>query len=496
MVVSGILAVLTSPVCILLILFGVFLGIVFGAIPGLSATLAVALCLPMTFGMEPLYGLSMLIGLYVGAISGGLISAILLKIPGTPASIATCFDGHPMAARGEAGKALGTGILYSFIGGMLSVCVLIFIAPSLASITIKFGPFEYFSVGIFSLTMIGSLAGKSMVNGLISGLIGIMFALFGAAPIDGMPRFTFGFYQLETGFELLPALIGLFAISEILKTAEAKVLDAKNEIAKYTIKGFGVSMKEFKEQFVNMIRSFLIGLGIGILPGIGGGTSNLIAYSTAKNASKHPEKFGTGIPDGIVASETANNASVGGALVPLLTLGIPGDGVTAVLLGGLLVHDIQPGPMLFVKNGALMYGIFTALILAHIFMIVMEFGGLKWFVKLLDIPKSILLPIILVLCTVGAYSLRSIDFDVWSILLFGLVAYLMEKVSLPASPVVLGFILGPIVEVNLRRALMYSQGSIEPFFTRPFSLLFIVVTIVSVIIIVRNNNKRKELIVD
>ena len=391
-----------NPVCLVLILIGVIVGIIFGSIPGLSATMAIVLFLPMSFGMEPMNGISLLVGLYLGGISGGLISAILLKISGTPSSISTVFDGGPMAEKGEAGKALGIGILYSFIGGLFSIFALMFVSPYLAAVTLKFTPVEYFAVAIFSLTIIASLSGNSLLNGLLSGLFGIALSLVGMAPIDAFTRFTFGHYQLLSGFDIVVILIGVFAVTDIILAGYGrKHLADKMEKKTFELKGFGITMQEFKGQIMNMIRSSLIGIGIGILPGIGGSTAGLLAYTAEKNSSKYPEKFGTGIIDGVIASETSNNAVIGGSLIPLLTMGIPGNTVTAIFLGGLTIHGISPGPLIFDKSGQYVYGIFLALIIANIFMIIFERGGLKIFVKLLDIPKHILLPIIMVCCVVG-----------------------------------------------------------------------------------------------
>lgn len=478
---------------LLLILLGVAVGIVFGAIPGLTATMAVALCIPLTFGMSAVDSMALLVGLYIGGVSGGLISAILLKIPGTPSSIATTFDGHPMAQNGQAGKALGTGVFFSFLGGLLSFLILFFISPPLASVALRFGPFEYFAIAVFSLTMIASVSAGSTVKGLMSGLIGVILASVGTAPIDAYPRFTFGFYELDGGFNLLPALIGLFAISEILKAAESSTDITQGDIQDYRIKGLGFTVKEFVGQIGNFFRSSLIGTGIGILPGIGGGTSNILSYLTAKKSSKHPEKFGTGIIDGIVASESANNASIGGALVPLMTLGIPGDTVTAMLLGGFMIHGVTPGPLLFQNSGDLVYAIFAALIVANVVMLGMSYLGMRGFVRLLKIPKYILLPVIIGLCVVGSYGLNNRVFDVWSLLFFGFLGYGLEKLKFPLVPVILGFILGPIAETNLRRGLMLSQGSFVPFVTRPIAAVFLAVAAASIILsAISARKKRKE----
>ncbi|MGF6906081.1 tripartite tricarboxylate transporter permease [Fusobacterium sp. PH5-44] len=477
-----------NPICLTLILIGVIVGIIFGSIPGLSATMAIVLFLPMSFGMEPMNGIALLVGLYLGGISGGLISAILLKIPGTPSSISTVFDGGPMADKGEAGKALGVGILFSFIGGMLSIFALMFVSPSLAAVTLKFTPVEYFSIAIFSLTIIASLSGKSLINGLISGFFGIALSLVGMAPIDAYTRFTFGHYQLLSGFDVVVILIGIFAVTDIILTGyERKTLSEKGKKTNFVIKGFGISKSEFIGQIVNTIRSSLIGIGIGILPGIGGSTAGLLAYTSAKNSSKYPEKFGIGIIDGVIASETANNAVIGGSLIPLLTMGIPGNTVTAIFLGGLTIHGISPGPLIFEKSGQYVYGIFIALIVANFFMLIFERMGLKVFVRLLDIPKHILLPIIMVCCVVGAYSSNSRIFDVWCVFVFGLIGLLFKKFKIPTTPLIIGFILGKMAEENLRRALQASDGSWGIFFTRPISVAFLIIAFVSVAMVLKKN---------
>ncbi len=466
--------------CLVLILLGVAVGIVFGAIPGMSATMAIALFLPITYKMEPIPSISLLIGLYIGGISGGLISAILLKIPGTPSSIATTFDGTPMAAKGEAGKALGVGIVFSFVGGMLSLLALVFIAPALASVALKFSTFEYFSISIFSLTLIGSLSGDNIWKGLISGFLGVFLSCVGMAPLDGLPRFTFGTTELSAGFDILPVLVGLFAVAELFIMAEEKFKQTAFKPLDYHLKGFGFTFTEFKSQKWNALRSGVLGTAIGILPGIGGSVACILSYIAAKKSSKYPEKFGTGIIDGIVASETSNNAVTGGALIPLLTLGIPGDATTAMLLGALTLHGIQPGPLLFKTSGEFVYGIFAALLIANIMMIIVEFAGLRIFVKLLNIPKMILMPIIIVLCVVGAFGLNNRVFDIVAIMIFGIIGYILQKYKVPSAPFILGFILGPIIETNFRRSLQFSNMSAAPFFTNPVSGVFLVFTFISI----------------
>jgi putative tricarboxylic transport membrane protein len=340
------------------------------------------------------------------------------------------------------------------------------------------------------LTIIASLSGKSLLKGMLSGLLGIALSFVGMAPVDAVTRFTFGQYQLLSGFSIIVLMIGLFAVRDIIKAGyERKHLHLQNADQNFKLKGFGLTLKEFKQQGFNLIRSSIIGLGIGILPGIGGSIAGLLSYSSAKNASKHPEKFGTGIVDGLVASETANNAVIGGSLIPLLTMGIPGNTATAVFLGGLMIHGISPGPLIFYKSGDIMFGIFTALIIANICMIVFEFFGLKVFVKLLDVPKHILLPIIMVLCMIGAYSNNVRIFDVWGVVGFGVLGILMMKLNIPSTPLIIGFILGSMAERNLRQALMASKGSWLVFITRPVSLVLLIIAVVSIILVLIKSYK-------
>lgn len=488
------LSLVMNPTCIALIVGGVIVGIIFGALPGLTATMGIALCLPLTFSMAPIQGLSLMMGIYIGGISGGLISAILIKIPGTPSSVATTFDGGPMAEHGEAGKALSIGVFYSFLGTVFSIGTLIFIAPSLADFALRFGPYELFAIGVFSLSMVGSLVSGSVVKGLTSCVLGLLLAQVGAAPSSGALRYTFGFHELDAGFDILVVLVGLFAISEVLTSAQEGVKDSGTIRKKYKITPTGVTWKEFKEQLWNLIRSALIGIGIGILPGIGGGTSNILAYAVAKNQSKHPEKFGTGIPDGVIASETSNNASIGGALIPLLTLGIPGDTATALLLGAFMIFGITTGPMLFQTNGDLVYGIFVATIIATVAMYILELGGMRIFVKVLSVPRYILLPIIVALCVVGTFGNNSRVFDAAAAVLFGVVGYLMQKFEFPLPPFILGFILESLIETNLIRGLMVSGGSFLPFLSSPIGDVFLAVALASIIFAARKEirSKRKK----
>jgi len=492
MFVLGFSAIL-HPVPILMIALGVLVGIIFGSIPGLTGTMAIAMLLPLTFSMSAIDSLSLLMGLYIGAASGGLISAILLRIPGTASSIATTFDGYPMAQKGEAGKALGVAIVASFLGGFVSFILLFFLAPITADIAVKFGPFEYFALTFFALTLISTISGDTPTKGLIAGLIGMALSIVGISPMDGFPRFTFGIGELSNGLSLLPALVGLFAISELLKVVKQGDKGGNGPVAQYKIKGFGFKFSDVKNQGGNFVRSSLIGSFVGILPGLGGSTANILSYISAKNASKHPEKFGTGIVDGIIASEASNNAAVGGALIPLLTLGIPGDTFTALLIGAFMIHGITPGPLLFSTNASIVYALFAALIVANIFMIIFEYGGMRFFVKLLQIPKHYLFPVIIVLCIVGSFGLNNRIFDAWTILLFGVIGYVLSRANYPLAPVILGFILGPMVELYFRRSLQMSEGAFLPFLQKPFSAFFIILSILVIVFsIIKNINSKKR----
>lgn len=465
---------------IFLMFLGTVVGIIFGAVPGLSSVMALVLFLPFTYTMEPIVGIPFLIAIYIGATSGGLISAILINIPGTPAAVATCLDGHPMTKKGQAVKAIGMGVIFSFIGTILSTLALIFISPPLANIAIKFGPHELFAIAIFSIVLISSIAGDSLIKSLLGALLGMAFATIGIAPVDGVKRYTFGSTQLLNGFDTLVVLIGLFAITEILKTAETIKLEEKPEIVKIdlkNVKGFGFTLKEFWDQKWNCLIAAVVGIVTGIIPGIGGSSSNLIAYSVVKQRSKYPEKFGTGIPDGIVASETANNASCGGAMIPLLSLGIPGDGSTAVLLGAFMVHGLAPGPLLFRNQPELVYTIFVAFMAASVLMVICEFYGLRFFIQALRVPVHILLPVVFVFTTVGAFALSNNAFNVVAILVFGFIGYVFVKFGIPQAPFIIGFILGGMAETNFRRALVFSRNNFFDFFTKPIAAVFIILTV-------------------
>ena len=470
----------TNPAAIGFMLLGTAVGIIFGAMPGMSATLAVAVFLPLTYSMDVFTSVPLLISLYIGGISGGLISAILINIPGTPSSIATTFDGSPLAKSGHGGKAVGVGVVFSFLGTLISIIVLVFLAPLLAKVAIKFGPYEYFAVTCCAFILVAGLSGKNMLKGIMSAMLGILFAMVGLSAADGAKRYVLGIKALKAGFNMVPVLVGLFALPELIKLVQRKQSKfQKLEVEK--MKGFGFSFKEFKEQIVNCIYASGIGIGIGILPGIGGGVSNLVAYSAIRKKSKYPEKFGTGVIDGIVASEASNNASIGGAMIPLLSLGIPGDSVTAMLLGGFVLQGLTPGPMFFTQSKPVVYCVYAAMLVAAILMLLMEFFGLKVFVKILSVPASILLPVVMVICALGAFSSTNTVFGIWTLFIFGIIGYFFDEFGFPVAPFVLGFVLGPTCETYLRRGLQLGYGSFWSFFSSPIFDAFFGVAVLFVL---------------
>lgn len=452
----------------------VIMGLIFGTLPGLNATMAVAILLPVTFLFDQSTGLALLIAAYVSGVSGGLVSATLLRIPGTPSSIATTFDAYPLAQSGQAVKALGTGMLASFLGGVISLGILIFFAPTVAGIAISFGPHEYASLAALALVMVGVMSSDNMVRGLLAVMLGMSLSFVGFAPIDGTPRFSFGLTELNAGIGMLPFMVGLFALPqlmrEIIRLPTVKKLDVQ-------LSGFGVTLREIRANTVNLIRSALIGTGIGVLPGIGGAASNLIAYSVAKKTSKQEATFGKGNVAGIWASEGANNASIGGALLPLLALGIPGDGVTAMLIGGFEIHGLQPGPMLFQNTPDVIYSIYAAFLVTAVLVLIIQLSTLRLFPRILLIPRHYLVPVLVVLTAVGAYAADFRFFDLWVMLGVGVLGYYLERFQFPLAPVVLGFVMGPLLEENLRRALLLSEGDMSSFLMRPYSAIFSIICI-------------------
>ena len=475
---------------------GILAGLIGGAIPGITITMTVILVLPFTFGMDPLQGIATMIGVYVGGESGGLVSASLLGIPGTPSAIATTFDGYPMAKKGEPGRAVWTGIWASLLGGLLAGIPLVVGATQLARLALTFGPWEYFSLFVLTLSIVGALTEGSIVKGLLSGAVGLLITTIGPDPIMSVPRFTFGLEFLQTGFAFLPVLIGLFAFSQLMRDLESQE-SRVGEVENPTRFNLSVShveiLKDIVTQPFNLIWSTLVGLWIGVLPAVGGSAANILAYDQAKKFSKHPEKFGTGISDGIIASESSNNANIGGSLITMMAFGIPGDAVTAVMLGALIVHGIQPGPLFVTTNIKVAYGMLAAYFIAHFVTVVIEAICLRLFIRIITVPLSTLVPVVLVFCVIGSYALNNIMDNVYTFLVFGLLGYLMVKVGFPLSPMVLGVILGDQIEINLIRAVMTDPNP-WLFLTRPISGILLVLSVLSFALAIyqeRRYRKRK-----
>ncbi len=462
---------------------GVFAGLIGGAIPGVTITMTVILVLPFTFGMDPLQGIATMIGVYVGGESGGLISATLLGIPGTPSAIATTFDGYPMAKKGEPGRALWTGIWASLLGGLLAGIPLVIGATQLARLALRFGPWEYFSLFVLTLSVVGALTEGSIIKGLLSGALGLLITTIGTDPIMSIPRFTFGLEFLHTGFAFLPILIGLFAFSQLMQDLETRGVKVEGQKPK----DFNLSvshlrvLKDILAQPFNLIWSTLVGLWIGILPAVGGSAANILAYDQAKKFSRHPEKFGTGIPDGIIASESSNNANIGGSLITMMAFGIPGDAVTAVMLGALIIHGIQPGPTFVTTNIKVAYGMLAAYFIAHFVTVLLEAISLRFVMKVVTVPLQTLVPVVLVFCVVGSYALNNIMENVYTLLIFGILGYGMVKTGFPLAPMVLGVILGDQIEVNLIRAIMTDPNP-WLFVTRPLSGILLVLAVLSFVL--------------
>lgn len=485
-IISGLLSAV-APTALLATFLGVALGIVFGALPGLTATMGLALVIPLTFGIPPIVAFSALLGVYVGAVYAGSITAILVGTPGTAAAAAALMEGPALTKKGEAKKALTMTTVASVIGGLFSCIVLILVSPQLAKVALSFGPPEYFALALFGLSIVAGVSGKSLLKGVIAGLIGLFIATIGMDPIVGTNRFTFGNPDLLNGINVVPALVGLFAISEVLTRVENKGKQLKSKVSSSSI---GLKASDLKKNWFNLLRSSAIGTFIGIIPATGSGVASFVAYNEAKRASKNKEEYGKGNIDGIAATESANSAVTGGALVPLLTLGIPGDVITAVMLGALMIQGLTPGPMLFTTNGEVVYGIFAALIVANIFMLFLGLGATKLFPKLLRIPEGVLMPLIVVLCLLGSYSIANSTFDVLIMLFFGLLGYVMLKAELPLAPLLLALILAPILETNFRRSMLLSEQDLTVFFTRPVSLVILLVTFFIIGKILINEYKR------
>lgn len=463
---------------------GTLAGVIGGALPGVTITMTVIVVLPFTFGLDPLQGLAAMTGVYVGGSAGGLVTAILLGIPGTPSAIATTFDGHPLAKRGEPGRAVWLGVWASVFGGMLGGAFLILATGPLAQFALQFGPWEFFALFLFALSMVAGLVEGSLLKGLVSGALGLIVTVLGTDPVMGQERLTLGIPAVEGGIDFLPVLIGVFAFAQIMTDVERmsaarRAADAVDRSLSLAVSHVRVIGEVLSRPFLLLWSSF-IGVVIGVLPAIGGSAANMLAYDQAKKLSRHPQKFGTGIPEGIIASESSNNANVGGSLVTIMAFGIPGDAVTAVMLGALTIHGIQSGPLFISQNAELAYGIFASYLLAHFVMVLILAVAARFMLRVVTVPKGALFPVVLVLCTVGAYALNNTMSNVYILLAFGVLGYAMVKFGFPLAPFILGVILGDQIEINLVRAIMTDP---DPwlFLTRPISGVLIGLSVASVV---------------
>ena len=482
---------------ILIAALGVVAGIVFGAIPGMTATMAVAVFLPMTYAYDLEMALYLLLGLYVGGISGGLVPAILINIPGTPSSITTTFDGYPMAKRGEGERALKIGILSSFVGGIISLICLWLFTPMLSAAALKFSAVEKFLIILFALTVIAALSKGQMLRGVFAGFLGVLTSLIGMFSVNNAYRMVPAMFKskMQDGFQLLPVLIGLFAIAQIFEEAEEGMRFKIDKVDGEMNGNTKFSLKDFKGQGVNLVRSALIGTFMGVLPGVGGSAASILAYAQAKNFSKHPELLGTGVAEGLVASETSNNGLTGGALIPLLSLGIPGDSTTAVLISAFMLQGVQVGPLFITQNPQTWNTILLALLTCNILMFICMFYPIKWISKIIYIPRQRMYPVIIMICIVGAYATKNGRiFDVWALLIFGVVGYIFGKIKIPASCYLIGFILGKDLENYFIQAVSAANGSLGVFFSRPIGLFIWVLIIISIAYAIYDdrNTKKKE----
>ncbi len=466
-----------TPAALVAIVGGIVLGIMVGAMPGLSPSMGVALLVPFTYGMSPLLALILLVAIYIGASYGGSITAITINAPGTASAVATALDGYVMTTQGRAATALGLSIVVSSVAGVLGTIVLIFFSVPLAAVAVGFHPAEYFAMSVFGLATIASMAGENWMKAFTAALLGLLLNTVGTDPISGAERFTFDVTPLSDGFLLIPALIGLFALSEVFTGIEKRAF----KVAR--LDSMGSQWPTFSDywrlKFLTL-RSTLIGTIIGIFPGAGATIASFISYDIAKRVSRKPEDFGKGSSEGVAAAEAANSGSVGGAMVPLLTLGIPGSATTAVLIGAMMIHRLTPGPQLFISDPGLIYGIFGAMLLANLVLLGVGLAGSRLWIKVTIIPKQVLFTLVTMMAVVGSYAVRNSMFDVLCCLGFGILGWILRRYNYPLAPVILGMVLGSIAETNFRRAIMMDGGLV--FFTRPVSAVMLALGLASFIL--------------
>jgi putative tricarboxylic transport membrane protein len=485
------LPVVLDPSVLGAVSLGTVIGLVFGAIPGLTYSMALSLVLPMTFGAGAMAAIALMVGTYVGGMTGGSVSAILIGVPGTPSAAATVLDGYPMRQNGKASLALGLAIISSTVGGLVSLLIMVVSVNLVSRLAIEFGPAEIFALVVFGMSTICGLAEKSLVRGLIAGVIGLMMMTIGLDDITGVQRLTFGTVTFQQGINLVVAMIGLFAVPHIIQTFAIyraglqKMPDPQD--ARLELPSLGL----MRRTFGLMMRSSLIGTVIGAIPGASAPIAAFIAYDHARRFSKDRTRFGKGIEEGVIAPETANNAVSGGTFIPLLSLGIPGDPATAIILSGLLIHGLFPGPMLFREHPTEIYGVYLTIIFSYIVILVVQLFGIRLFVKILLVPPHLLSVAVLVMCVIGAYAIRNSVFDVYTLAACGLMGYLLARARIPITPVVLGLVLGPTLESQYRTAMIMSEGRYGIFYTSPAALLFFALALAVIVLQIWSNARAK-----
>lgn len=466
---------------------GVFIGTLIGSIPGMTTPMGVALVLPFTFSMAPVTGILLLLGVYKGGLYGGSITAILIKAPGTPAASCTVIDGFPLSQKGQARKALDMALYASVVADFISNLALILLAGFLASFALKFGPPEFFTLIIFALTIIAGVSGDRLSMGIVSACLGLLLATVGLDIIYGTERFVFGEYELMAGLNFIPVLIGLFALPEIINHF-AKPVIGEHKVG--ALSGGGATFKDFKRCFRSILRGSVFGVILGAIPGIGGAPAAFLSYSEAKRNSKNPENFGKGELEGVAAAEAGNNGVAGATMIPLLSLGVPGDVITAVILGAFMVHGLKPGPIMFQQNIDIIYAIFMGIMLSSAYLFVIGKLSIRYISRIADVPNKLLYPIILVLCAYGAYAVNNNVFDILVMMIVGLLGYAMLRLDFPAAPFLIAFVLGPLLEDNFRQSLLLSDGTASIFLRSPICLVFWILTVVTIGLLVRTHMKQ------
>lgn len=477
-IIMGLISVL-NPYTVIAIAFGLCVGLLFGAIPGISGIMAISILLPLTFYVSPLVGIPMLLGIYKAGIYGGSITAVLLNTPGAPPAICTAMSGFPMAKRGQAGKALNAALVGSVYGDMFSNLLLILVAAPISYIALKIGPVEQFCLILLSLTVVGSISGNSILKGMICAGFGILLSMVGVSGVSGAIRFTFGSDYLLSGIQLIPMVIGLLCLPEIIhqvgtcaKNFIEQKIDLKSEDGRMT-------WKEFKTHFWLMFRSSVIGSVIGAMPGLGASPAAFMAYSEAQRKSKNQEEFKNGNIEGVLAPESANNATTGSAMIPLLTLGIPGDDVTAVLMGAFLIQGLTPGPNIFFEHTEVVYGIFGSLIICDILLYFIAKFGFRLWIKIVDLPRSLIFSVVTIFAFLGTYSINQSLFDIFCLICFGIMGYLIRLFHFSAGALIIGFILGPILEKAYDQSMSLSGGSYAIFLESPVAVILLILTVAS-----------------